>query len=380
MEKTMKTFFRPLLLAVLLALVLISFACGGKDAPVADSHEAGHKPEAVPSIILTPDAWAAGDIRTVKAANLVFRRQVTAPGGLEFNARRLAHLTARTPGRIERVMAVSGDRVGAGQVLAEVYSSAYMSLQAEYLQAMERSQRLAGDPAEAPVARAILDSARQRLLLVGATAAQVDDLAAVRVPRPLLAVRAPFAGTVIEANILAGDHVELGANLFRLADPSVLWASLQIREEDMAALTAGAGAELRTQAYPGEVFRGRLLLVGDVLDEKTRTVTGRVEIANPAARLKAGMFVEAVLESGAARTTLAVPEAAVQDDEGRSIVFVLTGKRSFSRREIETGERLGGQVEVLKGLTAGETVATSGSFLLKSEMRKGSMEDEHGHS
>jgi len=255
-----------------------------------------------------------------------------------------------------------------------------MSLQAEYLQAAERVQRLGANPAESPAAKAILDSARQRLFLVGATGAEVDSLAAARVPRPLLAVRAPFAGTVIEANVLAGDHVELGANLFRLADPSVLWASLHIREEDMASLQAGAGAELRTQAYPGEIFRGRLLLIGDVLDEKTRTVNGRVEVANPAGRLKAGMFVEAALEGSAVRTALAVPESAVQDDDGRPIVFVLTGERRFARREIETGERLGELVEVLHGLAAGETVATSGSFLLKSEMRKGSLEDEHGHS
>jgi len=376
----MKNPSRSIFRALLFALVVIACACRGQKAVDAgrDEAEPGHEAEA--SITLTASAWAAGDIRTAKAAPFAFRRQVTAPGGLEFNARRLAHLTARTPGRIERVLAVSGDRVGAGQVLAEVYSSDFMALQAEYLQAMERAQRLAVDPAEAPAARAILDSARQRLLLVGATAAEVDGLGPARAPRPLLAMRAPFAGTVIEASVLAGDHVELGASLFRLADPSVLWASLQLREEDMASLRAGAGAELRTQAYPGEVFRGRLLLVGDILDEKTRTVTGRVEVANPEGRLKAGMFVEAVLEGGGGRTALAVPEAAVQDDGGRSIVFVLTGERRFARREIETGQRLGGQVEVLAGLTAGETVATSGSFLLKSEMRKESMEDEHGHS
>ncbi len=340
----------------------------------------GTEPEGVPTIILTPEAWAFADIRTEKAALHAFNRRVTAPGGLEFNARRQVHLTARTPGRVERVLAVSGDRVGAGQVLAEVYSPDFMSLQAEFLQAAERAQRLGVNPVDAPAARAILDSARQRLLLVGASSAEVEGLATVRIPKPLLAVRAPFAGTVIEANVLAGDHVELGANLFRLADPSVLWASLQIREEDMASLQAGAGAELRTQAYPGEVFRGQFLLIGDVLDEKTRTVTGRVEVANPAGRLKAGMFVEAALESGIARTVLAVPEAAIQDDEGREIVFVLTGTRSFARREIKTGARLAGRVEVLEGLADGETVATSGSFLLKSEMHKGAMGDEHGHS
>ncbi len=376
----MRNQIRSFIFWAALALVLIFPACRGKAPATADSHEAGHEPGGAPTIVLTPAAWAVADIRTEKAVLLTFNRRVTAPGGLEFNTRRLAHLTARTQGRVERVLAVSGDRVGAAQVLAEIYSPDFMSLQAEYLQASERAQALGADAVDALAAKAILDSARQRLLLVGASAVEVDGLAASRLPKALLAVRAPFAGTIIEANVLAGDHVELGANLFRLADPSVLWASLHIREEDMASLQAGAAAELRTQAYPGEVFRGQLLLIGDVLDEKTRTVTGRVEVANPAGRLKAGMFVEAALAGAAARTILTVPEAAVQDDEGREIVFILAGERSFVRREIKTGERLGGRVEVLEGLVAGETVASSGSFLLKSEMHKGVMEDEHGHS
>ena len=83
---------------------------------------------------------------------------------------------------------------------------------------------------------------------------------------------------------------------------------------------------------------------------------------------------------GGARPALVVPESAVQDDEGRHIVFVETGKGIYRRREVEIGERISGQVEIRRGLAAGETVVTSGSFLLKSEMRKGSLEDEHGHS
>jgi len=367
-----------------LCIILVVLVPGCREKGAAgEGHgeaEALHGPEATSSLFLSPAAIAAAGIQTAVAARHAFRRSISAPGELEFNPRRLTHLTARTPGRVERVLAVSGDRVHAGQILAEVYSPDFMSLQAEYLQAAERAQRPGSDPSEAGSARAILDSARARLMLVGATHAEVDVLAAERVPQALLRVRAPFAGTVIEMNVLTGDHVDLGASMFRFADLSILWASLHIKEKDLAFIPAGSRVALRAQAYPGEVFFGKLLLVGDVVDDKTRTLIARVEVPNPAAELKAGMYVEAVLEGGGERTALAVPESAVQDDEGLTIVFVATGKGMYRRREVEIGERASGLAEVRRGLVAGETVVTTGSFLLKSELLKGSMEDDHGHS
>jgi multidrug efflux pump subunit AcrA (membrane-fusion protein) len=375
MEKPMNVTMRHVLSAMTVALLLAAPGCRGKGADDAAQPQAGLEPESGPTIVLKAGAREAAGIAFAQAAPHVFSRRLAAPGELAFNARRLAHLTARTPGRVERVLAVAGDRVRAGQVLAEVYSPDFMALQAEYLQAAERAKRYADDGSEARPARAILKSARERLLLVGAVAAEVDGLAAAGVPRPLLLVRAPFAGSVIEAGVLAGDHVELGTSLFRLADPSVLWAELHVQVQDLAFLKAGSTVEVRVQAYPKEVFPGRLLLVGDLLDDRTRTLPARVEVANPAGKLKAGMYVEALLESAGGRTALAVPEAAVQDDDGRDIVFVRSAAGAFSRREVRTGERGSGQVEVLAGLAAGETVVTSGSFLLKSEMRKGSMED-----
>jgi len=378
----MKSTSRSILITIMFALVGFSPNCREKAAAGAGhgDEDVQHESEAQATITLTPAAVAAAGIQTVPAAMHAFRRRITAPGELEFNSRRQAHITARTLGRVERVLAVAGDRVGSGQVLAEAYSPDFMSLQAEYLQASERARRLAGDPSEAGAARSILESARARLILVGVTHAEVDALEAARIPRPLLPVRAPFAGTVIETGIVAGDHIELGASMFRLADLSTLWAHLHIKEKDLAIIQAGSAVEIRTQAYPGEVFHGELLLVGDVFDENTRTVIARVEVPNPAAKLKAGMYVEAVFAGGGARSALAVPESSVQDDEGRHIVFVETGKGVFRRHEVEIGERLGGMVEIRRGLAAGERVVSAGSFLLKSEMRKGSLEDEHGHS
>lgn len=375
----MKNLARWIIGAALPALFIVA-ACRDK-ALVEPGHQAeGAGPATAPnSVTLTPEGVVTANIKAEPAAMRVLARRVTAAGDLEFNVRRLVHLTARTPGRIERVLVVPGDRVREGQVLAEIYSPDYLTLQAEYLLAAERAKRLAGDPAEAGQARALLDSSRERLLLVGASPAEVEGLVALSLPRPLLSVRATLSGTVIEAGVLAGDWVDLGSNLFRLADLTTLWACLHIQEKDLASVKAGAEAVLRTQAYPGEDFRGRLVLVGDVVDAGTRTVEGRVEVPNPRGRLKPGMYVDASVAAAGERAVLAVPESALQDDEGHTVVFVKTGERTFTRREVKAGERFAGYVEILSGLTEGETVVTSGGFLLKSEMRKGGLGDEHGH-
>lgn len=380
MEEPMKNVMRHWLIAI---LVMGTFAGAGcrRQGEKADVHgeEGGREPGV---IVLPPAALASGNIQTAVATQREFRRRIAATGELTFNARRLARVSARAAGRVERVLAVSGDRVGAGQVLAEVYSPDYLVLQAEYLQAAERATRRrgGGDDGEARSARSLLEGARSRLLLVGATEAETDSLAASGTPRPLLAVRAPFAGTVIEATVLAGDHVDLGSGLFRVADLAALWADIRVQEQDLAAVKAGAAVELRVQAYPGEAFPGRLLLVGDMLDEGTRALPARVEVANPDGRLKAGMYVDALIAAGGGRTALAVPEAAVQDDDGRPVVFVETGRGEYRRREVATGERSAGWLEIRRGLAAGETVVAAGSFLLESEMHKESLEDEHGHS
>ncbi len=370
----MRSISRYIVWAALPALVLIA-GCRAKGAAEAGrpAETAGPEIVAPASVTLTPEAVAAADIKTAVATMRLVARRVTAAGELEWNARRVVHLTARTPGRLERVLAVRGDRVRQGQLLAEIYSPDFLTLQAEYIQASARVRRLAGDAAEEGLARAVLAGSRERLELLGVPASEIESLAATAVPRPLLAVRAPIGGTVLESGVVAGDAVELGTSLFRLADPSTLWASLHIVEEDLGAAKAGSEVVLSAHAYPGEEFRGRLVLVGDVLDAATRTVEGRVEVPNAGGRLKAGMYVEATTAAGGERRALVVPEESVQDDEGRSVVFVKTGERTFARRAVETGERLAGAVEIRKGLAEGETVVTSGSFLLKSEFRKSAL-------
>lgn len=376
----MKTLTRLIVLAGLPALVLLS-GCRERGAVDPSRPVNEQKPETStpPSMTLTAEAVGVADIQTEPAVIRVLARRISAAGELELNARRIVHLTARTPGRLERVLVVRGDRVREGQLLAEIYSPDYLTLQAEYIQAAARARRMAGDMAEEATARSFLTGARERLRLLGESPSEIENLDTSPVPRPLLAVRAPIAGTVFESAVLTGDRVDLGTSLFRLADLSTLWARLHIQEKDLSAVKAGADVVLGTQAYPGEDFRGRLVLVGDVVDSGTRTIEGRVEVPNIGGRLRPGMFIEASAAAAGERRVLVVPDASVQDDDGKPIVFVKTGERTFERREVQVGERLDGHVEVLQGLSEGDIVVTSGSFLLKSEMRNKGMEDENGN-
>lgn len=341
-----------------------------------DAQESGRAPAG--TVILSAAAVADGGISAARVETAVLAGRISIPGELEFNARRLAEVSARVEGRIEKAAAVAGDRVVPGQILAEIYSREFLATQAEVLQAAARAARLRDGP-EGPAAEAFLRAARRKLLPLGWGDEEIDALLEAGDPAPFLSVRAPSAGTVIEAPALAGAHVEPGDPLFKLADPASLWARVHVFEKDLAAVRPGSSAVLRTQAFPGREFPGRLVLLGPVMDEKTRTVEGRIEVGNADGCLRAGMYVEAALASGRERTAVVVPASALQEFQSLPVVFVREGETTFRLRPVEIGDREGGLVEIVGGVSAGEWVVTTGGFLLKSELLKSSLADEHGH-
>jgi Cu(I)/Ag(I) efflux system membrane fusion protein len=371
----------PRILSVAFLVLFLSLAGAGCRNSLSEKGEELQKEgsAAGPSfILLSEEAVQTGGIAVEPVRMVDMDRRIAAVGEIEFNGRGLAHLTARTAGRIESISAFRGEHVVQGQALAEIYSQDYLALQAEVIQAAEREARLRGTPDEKG-ARAFLVSARLRLLPLGLAEAEIDALISTKSIRPLLMVRAPFSGRIIEQSAVVGDGVDPGSSLFRLADLSTVWAGIRIYEKDLAVVRPGLEAVLRNQAFPGEEFRGRLVLIGPVMEEKTRTIEARVEVANLREQLKPGMYVEALIATGKKLRVLAIPESALQDFQSRPVVFVQTGKGSYQLRLVETGERAEGRVEIVRGLAEGDEVVTAGSFLLKSEMLKATMGEEHEH-
>ena len=189
-------------------------------------------------------------------------------------------------------------------------------------------------------------------------------------------VRSPLHGVVLEKSVTQGTAVTVGTPLYVVADLTELWAVAEIDETQLPLVTAGRPTELRVSAYPGETFAGRITFVADMVNPKTRRVTVRCQVPNPSQRLKPEMYASITLAAGEPREVLAVPSGAVQEIEGKPLVFVKTAKGSFERRDVTVGPETEGWVEVRSGVKEGEAVATTGSFLLKSELLKGSLAGE----
>jgi len=197
---------------------------------------------------------------------------------------------------------------------------------------------------------------------------------------PLIAVTSPISGSVIERAATQGEVVSPDKSLFTVADLSALWVVIDIYERDLGRLRAKTAVKVKTTAYPDRNFKGVISYIGDMLDEKTRTVKARVVVENADRLLKPGMFATVLIEAaGGTERLITVPEEAVFLDGSRNYVFIQTAPEKFEMREIAVGRTLGKRLEVIRGLNKGEPVAVQGAFILKSELKKGELVDEHGH-
>jgi Cu(I)/Ag(I) efflux system membrane fusion protein len=278
-----------------------------------------------------------------------------AVGMLRFAEPRLVYVNVRVSGWAEKLYAdYVGKRVVAGERLLALYSPDLVSAQQEYLLA----SRLHDDTLAA--------SAKQRLALWGIPEDQIDSLAARGTVTRTLLLRAPRGGEIVEKNVIEGQAVQPGTNLFLIADPSVLWAELAIFEQDARTVQVGTPTTVIVDALPGQSFQGRVTFISPQLDDKTRTLTARVEIDNASRALRPGMYATAELGS-AGRRAVSVPREAVLPTGTKDLVFVNRGDGRFVPRAVTVGVRGDSLVEIVDGLKVGDEVVASATFLLDSE-------------
>jgi Cu(I)/Ag(I) efflux system membrane fusion protein len=341
--------------------------------------EAGHTASPGAVTLNGKGGGLAAGIKTEKARRLPFSASLRATGTVGFDQTAYAFITARVPGRIEKVLAYGGEKVRSGQELLSLYSPEFLTAQLEYLQADNRVLRQVSDtdPDGPQAARQMRDSSASRLRLMGLTQDELTLLSQKQLPQPLLSVRAPFSGSVVESWAVAGSWLEAGDKLATVADLSRVWVMIDIFEKDLGLVRPGLPVTLRAEAYPSETFQGRLALISDTLDSSTRTAKGRVVVPNPGGRLKPGMFLEARLTPSTDTLLLVVPEAAVRQVEGKTAVFVPQADgQSYRLKEVRTGRVFHKYIEILQGLKEGEEVVTQGSFDLKAELLKGTLGEQ----
>jgi len=345
---------------------------------------------------------------TVEPAREISRTaHLDAPGVLGLDNTQTARIGSLVDGKVLAVNAYVGDRVEAGQVLAELHShiihdtwAAYRRSLAERkraqaeltfaVQANERAHRLFADKAVSPqeVERTEVDRqlAAQTVAMAETEVRRSEEamehlgITSGDDPRgeagEQIPVRSPIAGAVLERMVTEGTAVTPGAPLFVVSNLSTLWALAEVDETKLPFLEVGQPVAVRVAAYPEESFPGTIIFVSDTLDPTTRRVSVRCGVPNPDGRLKPNMFATIVLGGGVPRTIVAVPADAVQEWDGKPVVFVAGDGGTFTRRNVVTGPQADGLVEIVSGLRAGERVVIAGGFLIKSELLEGAAPED----
>jgi cobalt-zinc-cadmium efflux system membrane fusion protein len=385
--------------AAIVAAVAIWRSCSGHGGP-----EVQAPTTAGGSVSLGEAAQKRAGISTAVVKRLSRVDRVEAPGVLALDEKRTARLGSTVDGMVTRAIAEVGDRVRPGRVLAEIMSRVVHDTWASYRKAIAERRRRETEQAFATQnearakrlfeAKAVSRQDVQRAEVDRGAAEEQLDMARTEVRRTeeelehygitnaedprgekgeYIPVRSPLHGVVLEKLVTQGTAVTVGTPLYVVADLSVLWAVAEVDETQLPSVKAGRTIELSVAAYPDETFPGKITFVGDMVNPKTRRVTVRCQVPNADGRLKPEMYALVTLAAGEPRDVLAVPSAAVQEIDGKPVIFVRTAVGSFERRDVSTGVESEGWVAIRRGVKEGEAVATTGSFLLKSELLKGSM-------
>ncbi|QDV85361.1 Cation efflux system protein CusB precursor [Stieleria magnilauensis] len=378
----------------------------------------------VRTVSINADIQKLMKIETVPVSHRYVTADVRMVGKIEYDETRLSHITAWVSGRLDRLYVdYTGVEVNKGDHMAYIYSEELYTAQEELIAALESNASRPSSRFVTPIDLA--ESAREKLRLLGITEKQIQEIEQKGKADEHITIYSPIGGVVIEKLRQEGDRVRTGDRIYTVADLNHLWVQMDAYESDLAWLRYGQEVEFTTEAYPGEVFSGRIAFIDPVLDKMTRTVKVRVNVSNEDGRLKPEMFVRAIVRSKIAAggrvldASLAGkwispmhPEI-VKDEPGEcdicamplvraeSLGYVtaepsdtakplvipvtaalLTGTRAivyvqvpdaeeptYEGREIVLGPRAGDYYLVKTGLKEGELVVTNGNFKLDSALQ-----------
>lgn len=386
--------FRYLGAALVFIIVVALPGCLPQEEPAPEHDQTVAAPPA-PSVLELPEGSPLlATLETEPVAVRPLRIMLKAQSGkILANENKLAHLSARVPGRIVAVYANLGDRVKTDDPLLLLDSPELGAAQRDYRKArtrlslaekayqrakvllenqaigMAEHQRREGDYQNA---QAEMHEAEETLHLLGMSEQDIARLVHGKLPHAQVAqvpLRAPFSGEVIQRNATVGEVIDPTKMLFTVADLSTLWVQADFPEQQVSRLKVGLPIEVRVPAYPDDVFRGNITYVGAIVDPATRTIMVRSEVPNPEGRLRPEMFADVRVITDQ-QPVVSVSSAAVQQDGNQTVAFVVRGPRRFERREVSVGPADGEYVMVKAGLQEGEQVVARGSYALKSEARR----------
>jgi Cu(I)/Ag(I) efflux system membrane fusion protein len=298
-------------------------------------------------------------VRTEKATAQTISRAVRGVGMVDHDESRLTIVTVRSDGYIEDLFVDrTGQHVKAGDPMFRFYSPQIQLAQVDLLVALR-----ARDTGRE------LEGALQKLRNLDVPEARIEKVRKTKTNPRTLDWPSPATGDVIAKNVIEGQRVMPGDELFRIADHSRVWIIAEIAEADIADVRVGTPATITLRAFSNDPHEGRVTFIyPEMMKMETRTVSVRIELPNPDGRMKPGMYADVVFNPGAeAAPVTAIPASALIDSGTRKVVLVAKGDGRFEPREVKVGRQGQNYVEVLEGVDDGEEVVTSATFLIDSE-------------
>lgn len=349
---------------------------GPQPQPAAGTQAAvGNEPAAAeaPTVEIPVDKQQMLGVRVFEVAVKPLNKKIRTVGRIEYDERKISTVNMKLEGWIEKLyIDYTGRYVKKGEPLAEIYSPELIATQQELINLTKwtkQSREVKDENISKMLSRdaeTIVEAAKQRLRLWDISDAQIKKIEETGKPVRTLTLYSPVSGYVVQKTALQGMRVMPGDKLFDLADLTSVWVVADIYEYDLPFVKEGQTAHISLSYFPGKDFVSKVDYIYPTLSAETRTAKARFTLPNPGGRLKPQMFtnVELAINLG---NRLAVPDEAVIDTGVRQIVYVDRGEGNFEPREVMTGIKSDGLVEVTKGLKAGEKVASSANFLIDSE-------------
>ena len=394
----------------LVAALTVSLAClagcSRRDAaPLAAP--AKEAPTARNEVVIPADQQAAAMIETQAAVLSNEPDLLRVKGHIAIDDNRTWRLGVRTQGSVTKVYAGLGDHVTKGQILARYHADEVRDSRAMFRAAGSERERAVAASAQA---QRNLDRAKRLLELKAGSVQQVEqaqqDLATAQAAvrkaeieidrtRDLLEddlkvpaepsvnrkdetedevpIVSPADGFILEKNVTPGRTIEPDSVTFVIGDLSKVWMLASVRQEDLAKLRVGQGAYVTVGQIPR--LQGKIANLGQQFDPATRVMQVRIEIGNPNSALRPEMLADAEIPVGRAKAALVIGSDAVQQINGQDVVFIRTAPDHFAVRPVSVGETSGGKTTILQGIQAGDSIVVHGSFILKSQLLKASLEE-----
>jgi len=330
-------------------------------------------------IELSESARKLAGIVTEPVQRLDVNVEIRMVGKVDYDETRVRAITAWTGGRVDKMYVdYTGSLVKKGQPMVWIYSPEILTAQAELIEANRALRDLKDSKLEIvkSTAKRTEEAAREKLRLLGLKKSQIDKAVREGKASDHITLYAPQGGVVLTKNVNEGQYVKTGTPIYSIADLSSLWVMLDAYESDLPWIELGQQVEFQTEAYPGKVFKGKVVYIDPIVTEKTRTVRVRLEVSNKDGSLKPGMLVRASQKKGGnnnqqSEPPLVIPASAPLLTGKRAIVYVVDPDNpgKYEGREIILGSKANNYYIVRSGLEEGDMVVTKGNFKIDSAVQ-----------